>query len=148
MIQDYLSSMAGPLFTELREERGLAYYVSCTQFFGVNTGMIMFYIGTDPQRKEEALEEMQILLAKIVKEGITQKELDRVKAGIATSHAKQDQSHSSQARAHGLNILFGRGLDHRNTERQKMIDVTVSEVSECLKKYFSDVDPVVTVVSP
>lgn len=148
VIQDYLSSMAGPLFTELREERGLAYFVSCNQFLGVNTGMFSFYIGTDPSRKDEVLEELQKLIEKIVKEGISEKELERVKTGLAASNAKQDQTHPNQARAHGLNILFGKGLEHRAEVRQKMQDLTVGEVSECLNKYFSGVNPVITIVSP
>ncbi len=147
LIQDYLSSMAGPLFTELREEKGLAYYVSCNQFFGVNTGMFSFYIGTSPERKEEAVEELQFLIAKIVGRGISQDELERVKAGLVTQNAKQDQSHSSQARTHGINVLFGKDLNYRNEERERMKNLTIKEVSDCLKKYFSDALPLITVVS-
>ena len=82
LIQEYLSGMGGPLFSVLREEMSLAYYVSCTQFFGVNTGMFNLYIGVDPQRKEEALSEMRSLFAKIVEEGITESDLDTIKKGV------------------------------------------------------------------
>ena len=148
VIQDYLSSMAGPLFTELREKLGLAYYVSCSQFYGVNTGMFNFYMGTDPARKEEALEELQKLVSKIVEEGISEAELERVKTGLDAQNAKSDQSHSAQARAHGINVLFGRGIEHKAAEREKIIQLTQKNIADCLKKYFSDVTPVITVVAP
>ena len=148
VIQDYFGSMAGPLFSELREERGLAYYVNCNQFLGIDAGMYSFYIGTSPDRKEEALEEMQRIVDRVVETGISQAELDRVKVGLVAQNAKQDQTHPNQARSHGLNVLFGKGIEHREKNRALIADLTTEDVSKCLKKYFSDVTPVVTVVSP
>jgi len=148
ILQEYFSGMAGPLFVELREKLGLAYFVSCTQFLGIETGMFSFYIGTDPKRKEEALSEMQKLVAKIVQEGLTEEDLATVKKGISTSNARADQTHLNQARAHGLNVLFGKGVEYREEVRQMITETSVEEVSNCLKKYFSDRTPVITVVSP
>jgi len=110
--------------------------------------MFSFYIGTSPERKEEALTELQVLIEKIVDNGISEKELERVKAGLVTQNAKQDQSLTSQARTHGINVLFGRDLGYRAEERERMAGLSASDLSECLKKYFSNVAPVITVVSP
>ena len=148
ILQEYFSGMAGPLFVELREKLGLAYFVSCTQFLGIETGMFSFYMGTDPARKEEALTEMQKLIAQVVENGLTEEELLTVKKGISTSNARADQTHLNQARAHGLNVLFGKGVEHRERVRQMVAETTTEEVSNCLKKYFSDRTPVITIVSP
>ena len=148
VLQEYFSGMAGPLFVELREERGLAYFVSCNQFMGIDTGMFSFYMGTDPKRREEALTELQNSIAKVVKNGVKEEELEAVKKGLAAQNARADQTHLNQARTHGLNVLFGRGVEHRDHVRELISGVTVEEVSNCLKKYFSESAPVITVVSP
>jgi len=148
VLQDYFTGMAGPLFVQLREERGLAYFVSCNQFLGIETGMFAFYMGTDPARKEEALSEMQRVISEVVEKGMTEEELKAVKTCLAAQNARQDQTHPNQARAHGLNVLMGKGVSHREIVRQKIQAMTTDEVQKCLKKYFSACDPVVTVVAP
>ena len=59
LIDAYCSDMAGPLFTRIREELGLAYYVSTSQFLGLNTGLFAFYLGTAPDQLELAHHELQ-----------------------------------------------------------------------------------------
>ncbi|MGB0993906.1 MAG: M16 family metallopeptidase, partial [Akkermansiaceae bacterium] len=54
LIHDYCTDMAGPLFTKIREDLGLAYYVSATQFHGIGTGMFAFYLGTSPDQLDTA----------------------------------------------------------------------------------------------
>ena len=50
--------MAGPLFTRLREELGLAYYVNATQFHGLGAGLFAFYVGTAPDQADVARREL------------------------------------------------------------------------------------------
>ncbi len=148
VLQDYFSGMAGPLFVELREERGLAYFVSCNQFLGIETGMFSFYMGTDPKRKEEAITELQNSIARVVENGLSEDDLTSVKKGLAAQNARADQTHLNQAQAHGINVLFGKGIEHREEVREQIANVTTAEVADCLKKYFSERSPVITVVSP
>ncbi|NJR41698.1 MAG: insulinase family protein [Akkermansiaceae bacterium] len=64
MIQEYASDMAGPLFTRIREELGLAYQVGATQFLGYDVGLFTFYVATSPEQAQLARAE---LLAEIGK---------------------------------------------------------------------------------
>ncbi len=133
---------------ELREERGLAYYVSCNQFQGRETGMFSFYMGTDPAGKENALTELQRTIARIVAEGISEDELASLKRMIAADEAVSDQTMGNQAQAHALNVLHGLGVEQRQRTRDLVAALTCDDISAVLKKYFSEVDPVITVVSP
>ncbi len=54
MIQEYAADMAGPLFSRIREDLGLAYQVGATQFMGYDTGLFTFYLATSPEQAEFA----------------------------------------------------------------------------------------------
>lgn len=54
LFQSWCSDMAGPVFTNIREEAGLAYYASSSLFIGMDAGGICFYLGTSPEQLEEA----------------------------------------------------------------------------------------------
>ena len=72
--------MSSRLFTEVRERRGLAYYV-----FGINhsytdAGSLYAQAGVDIQRIDEAVTTIASELRKVAEEGIPQDELDKTKS--------------------------------------------------------------------
>jgi len=58
LIHAWCADMAGPLFTRIREDLGLAYYCSATQFHGANSGFFGFYLGTSPEQLDQARSEL------------------------------------------------------------------------------------------
>jgi predicted Zn-dependent peptidase len=72
--------MSSRLFTEVRERRGLAYYV-----FGINhsytdAGSLYAQAGVDIQRIDEAVTTVAAELRKVAAEGVPQDELDKTKS--------------------------------------------------------------------
>jgi predicted Zn-dependent peptidase len=72
--------MSSRLFTEVRERRGLAYYV-----FGINhsytdAGSLYAQAGVDIQRIDEAVTTIAAELRKVAEEGVPQDELDKAKS--------------------------------------------------------------------
>jgi predicted Zn-dependent peptidase len=72
--------MSSRLFTEVRERRGLAYYV-----FGINhsytdAGSLYAQAGVDIQRIDEAVTTIAGELRKVAEEGVPQEELDKAKS--------------------------------------------------------------------
>jgi predicted Zn-dependent peptidase len=72
--------MSSRLFTEVRERRGLAYYV-----FGINhsytdAGSLYAQAGVDIQRIDEAVATIAAELRKVAEEGVPQDELDKAKS--------------------------------------------------------------------
>ena len=69
LLHNWCSDMAGPLFTKIREELGLAYYCSATQFHGHDTGFFGFYLGTSPEQLELAKDELLKAIETIASNG-------------------------------------------------------------------------------
>ena len=148
LIDAYCSDMAGPLFTRIREELGLAYYVSTSQFFGLNTGLFAFYLGTSPDQLEFARGELQKEIDKLVSQGIPADALERVKANTEAREALRNQSPSSRARMSALDVLLGQSADHHLTQSERLNAVTAEEIHEVAKELFAEGRATVVTVSP
>jgi zinc protease len=112
MIQEWCTDMAGPLFTRIREELGLAYQVGATQFHGHDTGFFGFYLATDPSQVDLAQRELTAEIARIAGEGIPEEAFERVRATVLSSLAIGMQSPASIARLAAIDVLFGLGVTH------------------------------------
>ena len=114
MIQEYASDMAGPLFSRIREELGLAYQVGATQFLGFDAGLFTFYMATAPDQIEVARAELYSEIAKIAASGIPAAIVDRVRATVLSGLAIQQQSSPAIAQHVAIDLLFGHPADaHR-----------------------------------
>ena len=68
-------NMSSRLFINVRERKGLAYFVRCYPNYYQDTGNIMIQAGLDPARKDEAVQVILDELRKVKKRGVTAKEL-------------------------------------------------------------------------
>lgn len=75
-------SMASRLFTEIREDRGLAYAVYSYNSLYQDTGQFVVYAGTRPGNAEQVVELIETEAAKVADGGITDEELHRAKEGL------------------------------------------------------------------
>lgn len=148
LIHDYCSDMAGPLFTKIREDLGLAYYVHATQFHGVDTGMFAFYLGTSPEQLDTAkvilLEEIQT----IAENGIPEDTLKNVKTTWLASHALANQKLGSLARLSAIDLLLGFPADHHCKAPDHIQALTHDDIRAAAKKYLGSQKPVIVSVSP
>jgi predicted Zn-dependent peptidase len=71
--------MSSRLFTEVRERRGLAYYVFCQNSAYAETGTLCVQAGVDLNRVEQAVETVVAELRRIVDEPVPEQELAKVK---------------------------------------------------------------------
>jgi zinc protease len=146
MIQEYASDMAGPLFTRIREELGLAYQVGATQFLGYDTGMFTFYLATAPDQLDLAQREFLAEIQKIAENGIPDEAFDRVRSTVLSGLAIQQQSPSSTARHVALDLLFGHSADQHRQLPAAYNALTASSVRETAVRIFSANPTVITVV--
>ncbi|YCM44336.1 pitrilysin family protein [Verrucomicrobiaceae bacterium 227] len=148
LIDAYCSDMAGPLFTRIREELGLAYYVSSSIFFGLNTGLSSFYLGTAPDQLEFARRELQGEIDKLIEEGIPADALERVKANTEAREALRNQSPASRARMAALDVLMGHPADHHLRQSELLNAVTAEEIHTLAKDLFAAEKALIVQVSP
>ena len=148
LIDAYCSDMAGPLFTRIREELGLAYFVSTSQFLGLNTGLFAFYLGTAPDQLEFARGELQKEIDTLIAEGIPADALERVKANTEAREALRNQSPSSRARMSALDVLLGQTAGHHLTQSEHLNAVTAEEIHDVARELFAEGKATVVTVSP
>ncbi|MGJ8725513.1 MAG: M16 family metallopeptidase [Roseibacillus sp.] len=147
LLQEHTSNMAGPLFTRIREELGLAYYVSSSQFHGIGTGMFATYLGTSPDQLDLAHRELLATLEQIREQGLTSAELERTRTAALSGHALDEQSISSQARQAALDSILGLGLDHSQKGIEKLKTISLDEVNAFTSDLLGRTS-VTTLVSP
>ena len=144
MIQEYASDMAGPLFSRIREELGLAYQVGATQFLGYDTGLFTFYLATAPDQAALARHELLAEIAKIAAAGIPDDTFDRVRSTVLSGLAIQQHSPSHTARQVALDLLFGHPADEYRRLAATYQALTPSQVRATAKRIFSATPTIAT----
>jgi predicted Zn-dependent peptidase len=74
--------MSSRLFQEVREKRGLAYSVFSYRSLFADTGSFAIYAGTTPQNAETVMDIFRTEIDSVVRDGITQAELERAKGHV------------------------------------------------------------------
>lgn len=147
MIQEYASDMAGPLFTRIREDLGLAYRVGATQFLGFDSGMFSFFVATSPEQAALAQRELLAEIAKIAQHGIPAADFERVRATVLSGLALHQQGLASVARTVALDLLFDHGADDHRRLPAIYRAIAVEEVAASAMRLFSQA-PAIVNVSP
>lgn len=88
--------MSARLFTEVREKRGLCYSVYASHDSVRDVAAVVGYAGTRADRAQETLDVMAAEFRKLP-EGISDDELDRVKASLKTTLVMQQESTAARA---------------------------------------------------
>ena len=78
--QAFGGGLSSRLFQEIREQRGLTYSVYSAASLYTDSGLFMVYAGTAPSKVDEVLDLVDAEVAKIVADGLTEREL-KVAAG-------------------------------------------------------------------
>jgi zinc protease len=146
MIQEYASDMAGPLFTRIREELGLAYQVGANQFLGFDTGLFTFYVATSPEQVDLARKELLLEIEKIATHGIPDETFERVRSTVLSSLAIQQQSSSVNARQVALSIMYGFSAEEHRKLPAAYKALTAAQVREVATRIFSASPTIVTVL--
>ncbi|WP_295625117.1 pitrilysin family protein [uncultured Nitrosomonas sp.] len=114
-------------------------------------GPSIFFISAVPSVGRTVVELEQALrseIEKIIKEGVTEEELTRVKAQVIAGHVYQQDSIFSQAMQ--LGRLESTGLSYRDIDTilEKLKAVTAEQIRDVTKKYFIDDGLTVAVLDP
>ena len=97
-IQVLSGGMGARLFTEVREKRGLCYAVWASYQTFKDRACILAYAGTTNERAQETLD-VTLAELKRLADGVTDEEVQRVRAGLKSSVIMQEESTSARAGA-------------------------------------------------
>lgn len=135
VLNTILSGMGGRLFLELRDKKSLAYTVTSFYTPGLEPGFLGVYIGTAPQKEEEAITGMKEQLELLLKEGVTDEELARAQNYLVGTFEIGLQQNSAQAAKITFDELYGIGWEEYNSYPEKIYAVTKEDVLEAARKY-------------
>lgn len=124
--------MGSRLFTEVREKRGLCYAVGANHTIIGKQGAVQCYVGSSPDKAQEALDVMINELVKLA-DGISQEELDRAKVGLRASLIMQGESSNARAGSSAGDFYhLGRVRGLEEIE-QAILSLTVDDVIDYIQ---------------
>jgi len=130
-----LSGQGGRLFMELRDKRSLAYSVTSFMTPGLEPGFFGVYIGSAPEKQEEAVEGIKEQLQLILKDGITEDELKRAQNYLVGNFEIGLQQNSTQAAKIAFDEIYGVGFDEYKKYPEQIYAVTAEDVKGVANKY-------------
>ncbi len=134
LFEEWCKDMAGPLFDEIREKRGLAYYTGATSFLGVDAGTLSFYLGTAPEQSAEARAVLEETLFRLATEGMPADALERARSTALTSRVLALQSCGKRCSGMAVNTLLGLGADYDDRLPDQLRDVTPESMNRFLSR--------------
>ncbi|MFA6498295.1 MAG: pitrilysin family protein, partial [Desulfurivibrionaceae bacterium] len=130
-----LSGQSGRLFTELRDKQSLAYSLSSFSLLGLDTGSFGIYIGTSPDKKDEAIKAVWQQLYRVMEEVLTEEELTKAKNVLISNYELGLQTRGNQALEMALNETYGLGQDFGNRYVHAIEQVDAATVLAMARKY-------------
>jgi predicted Zn-dependent peptidase len=129
------TGMSSRLFTEVRERRGLAYYVYAMNHSYTDAGSLYSQAGVDINRVDEAIETIVVELKRIAEEPVPQTELDKARNVAKGRFVLQVES------PHGL-IMFGlrrEVLENDATEPEEILEQLDAVTAQDVQRVAQDV---------
>lgn len=138
MLETILSRQGGRLFYELREQRALAYSVTAFGVEGLAPGVVGVYVGTDPDKVDEATTAARAELKRVQDELVGADELDQAKKYLTGSYEISLQSNSAQCEEMGFNELYNLGYENGRRYLTAINAVTAEDLRRVACRYFDD----------
>lgn len=140
--------MSSRLFEEVRDKRGLAYYVGADNETATDTGYFKVRAGVNNEKTLEAIKVVMDEIIKIKDNGITAEELQRAKDNISGSMALGLEHSDAVANAYAGPVLFENKVLTPEEELVKIKKVTLEDVHNVAKEFFDNSKLNLAVIGP
>ena len=138
--------MSGRLFSELREQQGLAYSVGTTSPLRTGRGVLASYIGTAPATAAVAEERLLAEMNRARVEGVGPEELSRAKAYLLGNLAMDRRTNARYAWYLAFFELVGAGWQYPDRFARDIERVSATDVIAAARRYL--VRPTIVVLGP
>lgn len=130
--------MSSRLFQEVRDKRGLAYYVGADSENNTDTGVFGASAGVNNDKATEAVKVILDEFAKIKEKGITKEELQHAKDQIEGSMAISLENSMAVAQSYAWPVLFENKVLTPEEELDKIKGVTLEDIHNVAKDVFDN----------
>ncbi|MFZ5424377.1 MAG: M16 family metallopeptidase [Patescibacteria group bacterium] len=135
------------LFQLIRERNSLVYHIGSYLSVGTNYGVFSIFAGLDEQNIDKTIDLINKEFKKIVKNGITAKELQKAKNTVKASFSFGFESASTRASYYSNLALFQPNIKSHLEELESYEKVTLDEVKSVAKEILEQM-PKITVIAP
>lgn len=137
VLHEILSGMAARLFERVREEKGLAYFVSASRVVGVEDGLFYLYAGTQPGKEGEVLAEFDAELARLAAGEIEPAELARAITRLQASRRMRLQTNAARAAEAAVRTLLGLPLESVEQTDARLAAVAAPELARFARDWLA-----------
>lgn len=139
--------LSSRLFLELRDKKGLAYTVRSSYSPYKYSGLFSIYIATEPKNIEIALEGFKQEIEKLIKEPVSENELNEAKNNFIGKRAFAHETNAKQAHFLGYYEIIDLGAEYDTRINEHISAVTSADIQFVASKYLSNVS-VVSLLAP
>jgi zinc protease len=139
-------ALGGRLGDSIRERQGMAYYVSSTLDANVAEGPLTIRAGVGPANVDRAVASIDEEVARLVADGLTQKELDESRQFLIGSMPRALETNAGIANFLQVEEFFGLGLDYDERLPSLLTAVTLDDVHAAARRAM-DVDRATVVIA-
>lgn len=136
LITEILNEMSGSLFTRVREEKGMAYYVGARRVVGTNAAMFYLTAGTNPKFVDDVYTEFDAELDRFRGGNLDPSEIERCKRRLKVQKMSSLQAIGGKAMQAALNIFYDFPADDWKTYPQRIDAITVDDIARYAKTFF------------
>ncbi len=131
--------MSSRLFHEVREKRGLAYYVRTSAENYLDCGHLTTYVGADPKRINDAITVVRDEYKKVMKDGeITEEELVKAKEYTKGHFVLDLEDTRSVAIFYGSDWTLEKKLENPDKITDRIDAVKLADIQRVAKKYLAE----------
>lgn len=134
ILSAHLSGQSSHLFVQMRDELGLCYVVQPVHFSALQCGYWGIYMASGTTKAAEAIATLKVLTKDLAQNGISQKDLTRVKEYIQGQALLNIQTNDDYGSTYSIPHLHHLGIDFFYKEIDRIQKFSVEKFNRILKK--------------
>ena len=135
LLETALAGQSGLLFRDLRDKQSLGYTVTAFMWQSPQAGFLAFYIGTDPERREQALKGFDATVALLKSAPLDAADVNRAKNLLTGDYYREHQSLGSRSSEAAELISKGLDRDYNRDIIDRAQKLTPADLQALAQKY-------------
>lgn len=148
VLQKALSGLSSDLGIEIREKRGLVYFVGAFSLAALDPGFFAFYAGTQTDAVPEVERLINEEAARLAREGLREDEFRRAVEQLLAAQDMSLQSNSELAMGCAIHELYGLGYRYSLEQRDRLQRLTPEDVRQVAEQLLVEAQQAVALVRP
>lgn len=137
LIDELLSGLSSRLFLEVREKRGLAYFVGANRIGSPEAGMFYLCAGTEKRKARVVLDEMRREIRRLREGKISAEELAGAKARVRVARRTANQRAATRCGNAALDALYGLPANRDADFEARVNAITADDVARFASEFFA-----------